>query len=137
MEFGLDTVIVAVIGAVATIYGIREARAGRKDAVIQQEAANRLLAEKQELEGLRAIIDAERAEVDRAHAQRDEARVEAERERNRRIETETALRLSEQASILAGRKAAAEYAELLGVVRGAVAREAERTEQAIEAAEGA
>lgn len=153
MEFGLDTVIVAVIGALATIYGIREARAGRRDATVQQAAANRLSEEKQELETLRLTIDNERAEADRAMAARNEARTEAEAERKRRVEiendlmgdvrrektarveAETAVRMAEEHLRRVMSKHSAEMQELLLLVREQVALEAGRTEHAIEVAE--
>lgn len=135
MEFGIDTIIVAIIGATATIYGIREARAGRRDAAVQQIAANKLNDEKQELEALRFVIDNERTEADRAHKARDDARAEAEDERHRRIEAEAALRVTQEQARADSLRSAQDYSELLSIVRGAVALEAERTEQALTDAE--
>jgi uncharacterized protein YqfA (UPF0365 family) len=154
VTFGLDTVIVAIIGALATIYGIREARAGRRDATIQQAAANRLADEKQELDALRFVIESERTEADRAKKDRNEAREEADAERKRRMSLEAELRaevntertrrvqietefrvLSERCREDA-RRHAEEYGELLLLVRETIGREAGRTEVAIEAAEG-
>lgn len=142
MEFGLDTVIVALIGALATMYGIREARAGRRDAVIQQAAANKLAAEKQELEALRYILDAERAETDRARIAREQARAEADHlrteadeERRRRVDAETALRLAEEQARRAQVRASKEFSDLAALVRDEVLREAGKTELIIEQAE--
>jgi hypothetical protein len=88
------SMIVAGTGLVATLLGWRQWRQGRTDQQIQQQAANKLQRDQLQLEEYRALLPDLRIEADRARAQRDEARREAEAERNRRVEAETAQRLA-------------------------------------------
>lgn len=120
MDIDLSTIIVAVIGAIATVYGIREASRGRKDTAAQQQAANRLAADQLELEEHRAMRDDLRLEADRAYRARDHERTEAELWRSRSIEAETALRLAEEQM----RRALSDVAALRMIVLDEVARAA-------------
>lgn len=95
MHVDLTQIIVAGLATFATIIGVRQARAGQRDAARQQVAANRLQADQLQLEEYRALIPDLRTEADRAYTARDGARQEAEQERARRVEVETALRLAQ------------------------------------------
>lgn len=90
----LTQIIVAGLATFATVVGVRQARAGQRDTAQQQVAANRLQADQLQLEEYRALVPDLRQEADRAKTARDEARDEADQERSRRIEVETALRLA-------------------------------------------
>lgn len=153
MDLNFSTIIVALIAGLVSLYGYRESRAGRRDAIVQQAAANKLNEEKQELETLRITIDNERAEADRAMVARDLARSEADREREhrmkveaelraeadlertRRIECETSLRIAEEQHRRASRRYSEELATLASLVHDEVLMEAGRTQLAIEIAE--
>lgn len=95
MHIDLTQIIVAGLTAFATIIGVRQVRSGQRDAARQQVAANQLAADQLQLEEYRSLVPDLRAEADRAYTSRDSARAEAEEERLRRIEVETALRLAQ------------------------------------------
>lgn len=127
MELDPASLIVAVTGLLATIFGVRQARQGRHDAMLQQQAANRLAEEKLQLEALQATIPELRIEVDRALRARDEARAAedaAYRARDARrsevIESRTALSLAEEQT----RRALSDLAALRMIVLDEVARAA-------------
>lgn len=84
-------VIVGSLAAIATIMGIRQARAGQRETAEQQSAANALQADQLQLEELRTLIPDLRIEVDRAIAARDRARAEVETLRAERDKAQHAL----------------------------------------------
>lgn len=153
MEINLTSIIVALIAAAVSVIGYREAKRGRKDTNVQQQATNILQAEKQELDTLRLVIENERAEADRAMIARDIARQEADKERayrlqvetdlrteadterSRRVECETSLRLAEEQHRRATKRYSEELSTLASLVRDEVLLEAGRTQLAIELAE--
>jgi hypothetical protein len=113
-------IIVAALATFATLMGVRQMRAGQRDTAVQQIAANKLQADQLQLEAFKALIPSLEAEADRAYRLRDEARGEADTERGRRIECETAVRLAEEQT----RRALSDLAALRMIVLDEVARAA-------------
>jgi hypothetical protein len=122
------SLIVAISALLATVYGARQARAGREDSRRQQAAANLLEEREQKAAETDAALRHAREDAETAYLRLQAERTEVKRLADERDEISRKLRAELNAALL-------DRSALQSIVADEVAREALRTAREIEAVE--
>jgi hypothetical protein len=122
------SLIIAVSTLIATLYGVRQAKAGRDDSRRQQIAANLLEEREQKAAEVDQALRHAREDAATAYERLQSERAEVTRAREQKDEIERKLRAELNAALM-------DRSTLQSLVADEVAREAMRTARQIEAVE--